>query len=180
MRAPMATRIKGVIMEWFMRPGDYDFSFIGMNEEWFVSRPAFGVAGGPVVVELSDAGWEFVFDFASVYRLKMNIGHVDALRFLLANGPTEIKNIPVHIYGALRELSLVQIGDPDEIWTKRLTLSLNGDRYEYDYFLDGVNLVRVVKSEYFITALGKKLILSACGVAESLINEYNRRKKEQS
>lgn len=167
-------------MEWFMRPGDYDFSFIGMNEAWFVSRPAFGVAGGPDVVELSDAGWEFVFDFASVYRMKPSAAHIDALRFLLANGPTEIKNLPVHFYGSLRELSHAQLGDRDENWTKSLSLSLKGDQYEYDRFLDGVHVVRVVKSEYFITDLGKKWVVSACGVADSLINEYNRRKEEQS
>lgn len=167
-------------MEWFMRPGEYDFSLIGMQEEWFETIPAFGVAGGPDEVRLSDAGWAFVFDFASVYRLKPETVHIDALRFMLANGPTEIKNLPVHFYGALRELSLVQLGDRDENWTKSLSLGLGGDQYEYDRFLDSVRVVRVVKSEYFITNLGKKWVLSACLVADDLIKEYNRRKKDQT
>lgn len=175
----MVMRIKGVIMEWFMRPGDYDFSFIGMDEGWFVSRPAFGVAGGPNVVELSDDGWEFVFDFASVYRLNPDASHINAIRFLLANGPTEIKNLPAHIYAALRELSIAQVGDADENYPKPLALSLNGDQYAYDAFLDSVRIVRVVKSEYFLTELGKAWVLSATHVAQALIDEYNRRKKEQ-
>lgn len=167
-------------MEWFMAPGDYDFSFIGMREEWFVSSPAFGVAGGPDVIELSDAGWAFVFGFASAYRLKMRADHVDALRFLIANGPTEIKHIPAPNYAALRELALVQFGDPSDNWTKALALSLNGEQDECDRFLGGVHLVRVVQSEYFITELGKKLVASACLVAVDLIKEYDRRIKEQT
>lgn len=167
-------------MEWFMRPGDYDFSFIGMDEGWFNTTPSFGVAGGPDEVSLSDAGWEFVFDFASVYRMKPDIDHINAIRFLLANGPTEANNLPVQVCASLRGLSLAQVGDADANFTRSLALSLSGDQYAYDAFLDSVRIVRVVKSEYYLTELGKAWVLSATHVAQALIDEYNRRKKDQS
>lgn len=152
-------------------------SFVVRDPEFFTRRPAFGNAGGPDVLELTDKGREYAFRLACSSRFALTIDHIRALELIHGFGADGIgvDKVSPQQYSYANALDFSVHSENAQA---TLAASLNGDQETYAAIRDRNQLIWNDGSSwpprFKITGLGSDLLQSAAAVGKAMLKKFEQ------